>query len=63
MSDERNRESRPAELHATHRRNAARGVDRVRQERALRHAARQESWIEQLQRIAKQAKGEPGSRD
>jgi hypothetical protein len=37
--------------------------DRARQERALRRAARQESWFEQLQRIAEQAKGRPQSRD
>jgi hypothetical protein len=34
-------------------------LNRVRQERALERAARQESWIEQLQRIAEQAKGQP----
>jgi hypothetical protein len=40
-----------------------RSLDRVRQERALKRAARQESWLEQLQRIAEQAKGLPQSRE
>jgi hypothetical protein len=40
-----------------------RSLDRVRQERASKRAARQESWLEQLQRIAEQAKGPPQSRD
>jgi hypothetical protein len=64
MSDERNTESRAAESQPAKRRpDPGRSFDRVRQERALRHAARSESWIEQLQRIAKQAKGKPASRD
>jgi hypothetical protein len=37
--------------------------DRARQERALKRAAQQESWLEQLQRIAEQAKGRPRHRD
>jgi hypothetical protein len=40
-----------------------RSLDRVRQERAMKRAARQESWLEQLQRIAEQAKGSPPSRE
>jgi hypothetical protein len=40
-----------------------RSLDRVRHERALKRAARQESWLEQLQRIAEQAKSQPQSRD
>jgi hypothetical protein len=39
--------------------DSGRSLDRVRQERALKRAARQESWQEQLQRIAEQAKGRP----
>ena len=60
MSDERNTESQPAKRRGD---SPGRSFDRVRQERAMRHAARSESWIEQLQRIAKQAKGKPASRD
>jgi hypothetical protein len=59
MSDERNTESQPAKRRG----DPGRSFDRVRQERAMRHAARSESWIEQLQRIAKQAKGKPTSHD
>jgi hypothetical protein len=43
--------------------DSGRSLNRVRHERALERAARQESWIEQLQRIAEQAKGHPQSRD
>jgi hypothetical protein len=42
---------------------SGRSLDRVRQERAMKHLARQESWLEQLQRIAEQAKGRPQSGD
>jgi hypothetical protein len=59
MSDQRNPESQPAQR----RNDPGRSFDRIRQERALRHAAWSESWIEQLERIAKQAKGKPRSRD
>jgi hypothetical protein len=44
-------------LHA----DPGRSLDRVRQERALKRAARQESWLEQLQRIADQTRGSPRS--
>ena len=60
MSDERSStEFQPA----NRRSDPGRSFDRVRQDRALRHAAWSESWVEQLQRIAKQAKGRPESRD
>jgi hypothetical protein len=59
MSDQRNTEFQPAKRRG----DPARGFDRVRQERALRNAARSESWLEQLQRIAREAKGRPESRD
>ena len=59
MSDQRNTESQPAKRRS----DPGRSLDRARQERAMRHAARSESWIEQLQRIANQAKGKPASRD
>jgi hypothetical protein len=42
-------------LHA----DSGRSLDRVRQERALQRASRQESWLEQLQRIADQTRGAP----
>jgi hypothetical protein len=56
MSDQRNSESRPAKRRS----DPGRSFDR---ERAMRHAARSESWIEQLQRIAEQTKGKRASRD
>jgi hypothetical protein len=46
-----------------HEMDPSRSLDRARRERALKRAARQESWLEQLQRIAEQAKGHPQSRD
>jgi hypothetical protein len=58
MSDERN-ESEPTKRRS----DPGRSFDRIRQERVWRHAARSESWIEQLERIAKQAKIKPESRD
>jgi hypothetical protein len=64
MSDERNRPSESGESQPAKRRSdPGRSLDRVNQERMLRRAARSESWIEQLLRIAKQAKGKPASRD
>jgi hypothetical protein len=42
-------------------RDPGRGRDRARQDRATRRAARQESWLEQLQRIAEQTKSKPTS--
>jgi hypothetical protein len=59
MSDQRNTDTQPARPPN----HPGRSFDRVRQERAMRNAARSESWIEQLQRIAQQAKGKPESRD
>ena len=52
-------EQRQEEMQAS----PGRSLDRVRQERAMKRAARQESWLEQLQRIAEQAKGQPQPRD
>jgi hypothetical protein len=52
MSDDQRHETGPG-----------RSLDRARRERALKRAARHESWLEQLQRIAEQAKGHPQSRD
>jgi hypothetical protein len=47
--------------HQEIRADSGRSLDRVRQARVLKHAARQESWLEQLQRIADAAKGKPQS--
>jgi hypothetical protein len=52
-----------SEQHHEMRSDSGHNLDRSRQERALKRAARQESWIEQLQRIAAQAKGRPQSRE
>jgi hypothetical protein len=38
-----------------------RSSDRAHQDHALERASRQESWMEQLQRIYKQTKGRPDS--
>jgi hypothetical protein len=40
-------------------RQPGRSLDRARQERASRHASRQESWLEQLQKIAEQTRDKP----
>jgi hypothetical protein len=48
--------------HEPHLAQPGRSLDRARQERAMRHAARAgESWLEQLQRIAEQTKVKPRS--